>query len=149
VAQEVAGSKPVTHPKTLNNKQMGRFSPEGRPFAFQIARRVSIDVLVLLVSLAYVNLAHMGKRCPVIQVTIVIPPVDTLPESPDSPLMAGSKPPSASSGQPETLRVRTERLRQDADDFHRSIENALRTAGARIDALRIRQAKRRQKKRTD
>jgi hypothetical protein len=54
-----------------------------------------------------------------------------------------SNPASPSPGQPETLLVRVERLRQQADAFHRTVERALRTARGRVDELRVRQAKRR------
>ena len=37
--------------------------------------------------------------------------------------------PSPSSGEPENLLVRVERLRQQAEDFQRSIEDEIRTLG--------------------
>jgi hypothetical protein len=52
-----------------------------------------------------------------------------------------SKPASASPGQPETVLVRVERLRQQTAAFLRDIEEALQTA--RVDELRVRDAKRR------
>jgi len=51
--------------------------------------------------------------------------------------------PSPSSGEPENLLVRVERLRQQAEDFQRSIEDEVRTFGALLEEERIRQAKRR------
>jgi hypothetical protein len=50
---------------------------------------------------------------------------------------------SPSSGEPESLLVRVERLRQQATDFQRTVEDDLRTVSALLEALRVRQAKRR------
>jgi hypothetical protein len=54
-----------------------------------------------------------------------------------------SKPASASPGQPETPLVRVERLRQQAAAFQGDIEEALQTARARVDELRVCDARRR------
>ena len=54
-----------------------------------------------------------------------------------------SKKSSASSGEPESVLVYVERLRQEAEEFHRTVEEELRTAGALLEELHIRQAKRR------
>jgi predicted ATP-grasp superfamily ATP-dependent carboligase len=51
--------------------------------------------------------------------------------------------PSPSSGEPENLLVRVERLRQQAEDFQRSIEDEIRTLRALFEEERVRQAKRR------
>jgi hypothetical protein len=60
-----------------------------------------------------------------------------------SPTMPGpSKKSSLSSGQPETALVCAERLRQQAEEFQRTVEEELRTARALIEELRVRQAKR-------
>ena len=54
-----------------------------------------------------------------------------------------STPPSPSSGEPENLLVCVERLRQQAEDFQRSIEDEIRTLRALLEEERVRQAKRR------
>jgi hypothetical protein len=54
-----------------------------------------------------------------------------------------SKKSSPFSGEPETLRVYVERLRQQAEEFQRSVENERQTVSALLEDLRIRQAQRR------
>jgi hypothetical protein len=54
-----------------------------------------------------------------------------------------STPSSPSSGEPENLLVRVERLRQQAEDFRRRIEDEVRTVLALLEEERVRQAKRR------
>jgi hypothetical protein len=61
-----------------------------------------------------------------------------------SPTMSGpSKKSSPSSGKPENALVCVERLRQQAEEFQRTVEEELRTARALIEELRVRLAKRR------
>lgn len=50
---------------------------------------------------------------------------------------------SPSSGEPENVLVYVERLRQQAEEFQRTVEEELRTARALLDELHVRQAKRR------
>jgi hypothetical protein len=50
---------------------------------------------------------------------------------------------SPSSGKPENLLVRVERLRQHAEEFQETVEEELRTARALLEELLGRQAKRR------
>ena len=50
---------------------------------------------------------------------------------------------SRSSGQPENLLVRVERLRQQAEELQRTVEEELRTARALLEELNVSQAKRR------
>jgi hypothetical protein len=50
---------------------------------------------------------------------------------------------SRSSDEPEDVRVRAERLRQEADAFQRTVEEEIRTTWALIHELPVRQAKRR------
>jgi F0F1-type ATP synthase membrane subunit b/b' len=58
--------------------------------------------------------------------------------------MAGpSKKLSPSSGRPENVLVFAERLRQQAEEFHKTVEEELRTARALLEELLVRQAKRR------
>jgi hypothetical protein len=47
------------------------------------------------------------------------------------------------SGEPETLLVRVERLRQQAEAFQQTVEDDRRRLSALLDDLRVRQAKRR------
>ena len=54
-----------------------------------------------------------------------------------------SKKSSLPSGRPENLLVYVERLRQQAQDFQRRIEDEVRTLGALLEEERVRQAKRR------
>lgn len=54
-----------------------------------------------------------------------------------------SKKPSPFSGEPASLLVRVERLRQQAEAFQRTVEEERRTVSALLDDLRVRQAKRR------
>ena len=54
-----------------------------------------------------------------------------------------SKKSSPSSGEPENLLVRVERLRQQAEEFQRTVEEELRTVRAHLEELQVRQAKRR------
>ena len=54
-----------------------------------------------------------------------------------------SKKSSPSSGKPETVLVFVERLRQQAEEFQRTVEEGLRTARALLEELHVRQAKRR------
>ena len=54
-----------------------------------------------------------------------------------------SKRSSPSSNRPENLLMFVERLRQQAEEFQRTIEDELRTVRALIEDLRVRQAKRR------
>jgi hypothetical protein len=54
-----------------------------------------------------------------------------------------SKKSSPSSGQPENVLVYVEWLRQQAEEFQRTVEEELRTARALLEELRLRQAKRR------
>ena len=51
--------------------------------------------------------------------------------------------PSPSPGEPEHLLVRVERLRQQAEDFQRRVEDEIRTVRAILEEERVRQAKRR------
>jgi hypothetical protein len=50
---------------------------------------------------------------------------------------------SPSSGEPENLLVRVERLRRQAEDFQRRVEDEIRTVRALLEEERVRQAKRR------
>ena len=53
-----------------------------------------------------------------------------------------SKKPSPSSNKPEDILVFVERLRQQADEFHRTVEEELwRTARALLEELHVHQAK--------
>jgi hypothetical protein len=62
----------------------------------------------------------------------------------DSPTMPGpSKNSSPSSGKPENVLVYVERLRQQAEEFQRTVEEELRTTRALLEELLVRQAKRR------
>jgi hypothetical protein len=62
----------------------------------------------------------------------------------DSPIMSGpSKKSSPSSREPENLAMHCERLRQQAEDFQRMVEEEIRTTRALIEDVRVRQAKRR------
>ena len=54
-----------------------------------------------------------------------------------------SKKSSPSSGQPENVLVYVEWLRQQAEEFQRTVEEELRTARALLEELHLRQAKRR------
>ena len=54
-----------------------------------------------------------------------------------------SKKSSPFSGEPESLLVRVERLRQQAEEFQRTVEEELRTTREAIEELQVRQAKRR------
>ncbi len=54
-----------------------------------------------------------------------------------------SKKESLSSGKPENVLVYVERLRQQAEEFQRTVEEELRTARALLEELHVRQAKRR------
>jgi hypothetical protein len=54
-----------------------------------------------------------------------------------------SKKSSPSSGEPENLVVYCERLRQQAEDFQRTVGREIRTTLALIEELRVSQAKRR------
>jgi hypothetical protein len=54
-----------------------------------------------------------------------------------------SKKSSPSSGEPENLAMDCERLRQQAEDFQRMVEEEIRTTRALIEDVRVRQAKRR------
>ena len=54
-----------------------------------------------------------------------------------------SKKSSLSSSEPENLLVRVERLRQQAEEFQRTIEEELRTVRAHLEELQGREAKRR------
>ena len=54
-----------------------------------------------------------------------------------------SKKSSLSSSKPETLLVYVERLRQQAEEFQRTVDEELRTAHALLEDLQVRQAKRR------
>jgi hypothetical protein len=54
-----------------------------------------------------------------------------------------SRPSSPSSDDSENLVLRVQRLRQQAEDFQRTIEQEIRTTIALIDELRVSQAKRR------
>ena len=47
------------------------------------------------------------------------------------------------SGEPESLLVRVERLRQQAEEFQRTVKEELRTTRAVLEDLQVRQAKRR------
>jgi hypothetical protein len=61
-----------------------------------------------------------------------------------SPTMFGpSNKSSPSSGKPENVLVYVERLRQWAEEFHKTLEEELRTARALLEELHVRQAKRR------
>jgi hypothetical protein len=53
-----------------------------------------------------------------------------------------SKKSSPSSDTPENLLVYVERLRQQAEEFQRTVEEELRTARALLEELHVRQAKR-------
>ena len=62
----------------------------------------------------------------------------------NSPIMSGpSKKSSPSSGEPEILLVRVGRLRRQAEEFQRTVEEELRTTRALLEELHIREAKRR------
>jgi hypothetical protein len=62
----------------------------------------------------------------------------------ESPTMSGpSKKSSPSSGEPENLLGRVERLREQAEAFQRTVEEALRTARDILEELHVQQAKRR------
>ena len=68
----------------------------------------------------------------------------TLALKADSPTMSGpSKESSPSSGEPESLAVYVDRLRQQAEEFQRTVEVEIRTTQARIEDLLVSQAKRR------
>ena len=54
-----------------------------------------------------------------------------------------SKKSSPSSGKPENLLVYAQRLRQQAEEFQRTIKEEIQTARALLEDLRVRQAKRR------
>ena len=54
-----------------------------------------------------------------------------------------SKKSSAFSGEPDSLLVRVERLRQQAEAFQWTLEEELRTTREAIEELRVRRAKRR------
>ena len=54
-----------------------------------------------------------------------------------------SKKSSPSSGKLENLLVRVERLRQQAEEFQRTVGEELRTVRAALEELHVRQAKRR------
>jgi hypothetical protein len=54
-----------------------------------------------------------------------------------------SKKSSPSSGQPENVLVYVERLRQQAEESQRTVEEELRTVRALLEELHVRQAKRR------
>jgi hypothetical protein len=54
-----------------------------------------------------------------------------------------SKKSSPSSGEPESLLLRVERLRQEAEEFQRTVGEELRTARTLLEDLYVRQAKRR------
>jgi hypothetical protein len=50
---------------------------------------------------------------------------------------------SPSSGEPDSLLVRVERLREQAEAFQRTVEEELRTTRAAIEEIRVSRAKRR------
>jgi hypothetical protein len=54
-----------------------------------------------------------------------------------------SKKSSPSSGKPENLLVWVQRLRQQAEEFHQTVEDELRTARALLEELHVRHTKRR------
>lgn len=54
-----------------------------------------------------------------------------------------SKKSSPSSGEPENVLVSVERLRQQAEQFRRTVEEELQTVRALLEELHVRQAKRR------
>jgi hypothetical protein len=62
----------------------------------------------------------------------------------DSLIMSGpSKKSPPPSSEPESLLLRVTRLRQEAEEFHRTVGEELRTTLALIEDLYVRQAKRR------
>jgi hypothetical protein len=50
---------------------------------------------------------------------------------------------SPASGEPESLLLRVKRLRQEAEEFHRTVGEELRTTRALLEDLSVRQAKKR------